>query len=192
MPGAAERLAAFEDAAISLLVLLFRRAAEQAGHADPAGEVNDPPNEHKGRAEPNGLEVGFLAALHGVPLRVLGDERQTIEHGEEQHGQKRQRAGRRLQDAPQQQAPDAAGDVLQHEEHQAAQRAAQPVVVRHQVGQEELPVGIDAAGQPEEEPQGHERGEAAAGRVKRGAAGSGPSPRRSVRLGCQTPGWSPG
>ena len=53
---------------------------------------------------------------------------------QEQQSHERQRARGRFQDPPQDQAPDSAGQIVQHRERERAECDAEPVEIRPEIG----------------------------------------------------------
>ncbi len=79
---------------------------------------------------------------------------------EEQRDQ-RQRARHRLQRTAQQQAPLAAGDILQHQHDQAAAREVEAGHVAHQVGAQDVVAALMRKGKGQREQREHSRNRSA-------------------------------
>ena len=93
------------------------------------------------------LEQRVLRHLGGVGPGI--ELVQSEEQRDEEQGQQREDAGGGLQQPADDESPDAAGEVLEHEDGQAAQGDPQPQQVSGEVGAEELrriDEGADGAG----------------------------------------------
>ena len=88
------------------------------------------------------FRYGAFAAMIGVGLgdalvRPLVERVHAEDDRQEQHRHERQRAHRRFERPPQHDAPHAAGQVLHHQQREAAEHHAHPEGVGHQVRLEE-------------------------------------------------------
>src|SRR5947209_2800634 len=79
-----------------------------------------------------------LARSDGLWLRPQIKVTQAKGNRCEQHGQQRQRSRIRLEYAPNQKAPGAAGQMIDHQDRQAAQGDSQVELVGRQIGSKEL------------------------------------------------------
>ena len=120
---------------VARAIVLGRPRGQQITERRPDREVDDLANQEEGRVQVRGLlhqdRVGQRAVMRPL-VEVVHAERDR----QEQHRHKWDGADRRFERPPQHNAPRAAGEVLHHQQRQAAKSHAGPEGVGDQVSLE--------------------------------------------------------
>ena len=102
-------------------VLLRRPAVEHRRQANPDAEVEHLADQEERRVEVGGLVADDRVGGDDVGVRPVIEVAHAGDDRQEQHGHHRQRARGRFEQPADHQAPGAAGQVLDHQQRQAAQ-----------------------------------------------------------------------
>ena len=119
-------------------VLLARPGAEPPGEQPPDREVEDGAGGEEGHVEVGGLLLQQLVGGDDLGLRPGVDRGRAEDDRDEEQRHHGERARRRLVEAAGHEAPEAAGQVVQHGEAEAAHADADPEEEAEEVRAEEL------------------------------------------------------
>ena len=151
-PAARDELETRPGGGVEALVLAQRPARQRARHERPGEEVERGTTEEERNVQVERLVLQERIVRHLLGLRPLVEPADSERDGEEHDRHDGQGARAGLEQAPDRHPPRAAGHVLDHEQREAAERAADPEEVRDEIAAEELR-GIEKARQ-----RAHEQG----------------------------------